>query len=90
MAIRYLPKGGNNPLKIECYCDASFNSPNENLTKRKTVSRAGFLIFVNGCLIKWFSKVISTTPQSTEEAELHALNEGVRYVEWIRMFLSAS
>ena len=70
-------------LKIEGYCDASYNSPNENLEKKRTRSRAGYLLFVNGCLIKWYSKVIRLTVQSTEEAEVIAANELCRDVKWL-------
>jgi hypothetical protein len=38
--------GRKQPIKIEAYCDASYNSPNENLTKRKTQSRAGYLVMI--------------------------------------------
>ena len=70
-------------LKIEAYCDASYNSPQENLEKKKTRSRAGYLLFVNGCLVKWYSKVIRLTAQSTEEAEVIAANELCRDVKWL-------
>jgi hypothetical protein len=70
-------------LKIEAYCDASYNSPQENLEKKKTRSRAGYLLFVNGCLVKWYSKIIRLTAQSTEEAEVIAANELCRDVKWL-------
>ena len=70
-------------LKIEGYCDASYNSPCENLEKRQTKSRAGYQLFVNGCMIKWYSKVIRLTAQSTEEAEVIAANELCRDVKWL-------
>ena len=73
----------NGELKVEAYCDASFNSPNENLSKTKTQPRAGYLVFVNGCLIKWYSKLIRLTPQSTEESEVIAANELVRFLKWL-------
>ena len=75
-------------LRIEGYCDASYNSPNENLKTKKTKSRAGYLLFVNGCLIKWYSKVIRLTAQSTEEAEVIAASELVRDVKWLIGILS--
>jgi hypothetical protein len=80
-------KQAQGTLRIVCYCDASFNSPTENLTKRKTVSRAGYLVFVNGCLIKWYSKIIRRTPQSSEEAEVIAMNELLRFLKWFCDFL---
>ena len=81
-AIVY-PKKKSRMLQIEAYCDASFNSPNENLTKKKTRSRAGYLVMINGCLVKWYSKLISLTPQSTEEAEVIAANELIRFLTWL-------
>ena len=73
---------GDSKLAITAYSDASYNSPNENLSKRKTQSRAGYLVFINGCLVKWYSKLIRLTPQSSEEAEVIALNELVRFLKW--------
>lgn len=82
------PRSDEKILKIEGYCDASYNSPNENLETKKTRSRAGYLLFVNGCLIKWYSKLIRLTAQSTEEAEVIAANELVRDVKWLTGILS--
>ena len=74
---------GTDLIKVDAYCDASFNSPNENLTKKKTQSRAGYIVLVNGCLVKWYSKLIRLTAQSTEEAKVIAANELVRYLKWL-------
>jgi hypothetical protein len=81
-SITFGGSGGEALLKIDTYCDSSFNSPHENLTK-KTQSRAGYLVFMNRCLIKWYSKLIRLTPQSTEEAEVIAANELLRYLKWL-------
>ena len=43
-------------VKVELYMDASYNSLYEDLRKRKTVSRAGYVLDINNCLVRWYCK----------------------------------
>lgn len=71
-------RGRDKNFKIDIFVDASHKSPQEDLK-----SRAGYMLFVDGCLIDWYSKRLSLTAQSTEEAEVYAANEGAKTVLWI-------
>ena len=70
-------------FKIEIYVDASFNDPNQG-----NKSRSGYLLFVNGCLIAWYSKKQSILAMSTEEAEVYAANEAAKSVQWLINFMN--
>jgi hypothetical protein len=69
-------------FKIEIFVDANFNDP-----QLKNKSRSGYLVFVNGCLLNWYSKKQSIMALSTEEAEVYAANEGARSIAWLLNFL---
>jgi hypothetical protein len=70
-------------LKIEIYVDANFNDPH-----LKSKSRSGYVLFVDGCLIVWFSKKQSLLAISTEEAEVFSANEGAKLILWLIKFLN--
>ena len=70
-------------LKIEIYVDANFNDPH-----LKSKSRSGYVLFVDGCLIVWFSKKQSLLAISTEEAEVFSANEGAKSILWLIKFLN--
>jgi hypothetical protein len=74
-------------MTIEVYSDASYLSPNENRSVKKSASREGYSVFLNGCLIDWKSKRIVLTAQSAMEAEVIALNEAVNYVKWLKKLM---
>jgi hypothetical protein len=68
-------------LKIEIYVDANFNDP-----ELKSKSRSGYLIYVDGCLIGWYSKKQTLLASSTEEAEVFSANEGAKSILWLIKF----
>ena len=70
-------------MKIEIYVDANFNDPH-----LKNKSRSGYLIFVNNCLVTWYSKKQSLLALSTEEAEVFAANEAAKSVAWLLNLLN--
>lgn len=76
------PKKNDGKLKIELYCDSSHKSPHEPESSRSK-SRGGHLLFVNGSLISWQSKLQNLVAQSSEEAEIIAMNDGVRMLKWL-------
>jgi hypothetical protein len=76
-------KTKDDKLKIEVYVDANFNDPH-----LKNKSRSGYLIFVNNCLVSWYSKKQSLLAMSTAEAEVFAANEAAKSVAWLLNLLT--
>ena len=76
-------KNNQDKFKIEIFVDANFNDPH-----LKNRSRSGYLLFVNDCLLSWYSKKQSILALSTEEAEVYAANEATKSVVWLINFLS--
>lgn len=69
-------------LEPKCYTDASYAQEYD----RK--SRSGYIFFVFGCPVIWYSKKQSVTALSSTEAELYALVEGIKEASWMRSFLA--
>jgi hypothetical protein len=63
--------------------DANFNDPH-----LKNRSRSGYLLFVNNCLLSWYSKKQSLLASSTEEAEVYAANEAAKSINWLMNLLN--
>ena len=89
LKFRKAPNQPHSPLQptingndINCFTDASWAGCIET---RKSVS--GMLVYVFGNLVVWSSKQQSIVAHSTFQAELIALDSGVREVVWERRFL---
>ena len=70
-------KANNGKIKIDAYCDASYNSEYDGK------SRTGLIIMVNDMPVVWFSKKQSVVALSTAEAEYMAYCMGCRYLRWV-------
>ena len=74
-------KPEHSKLKIECYCDADFaglqryEDPGDSSCVQ---SRTGFIIFMNGCHVQWYSKLQTDIVTSTMEAKYSALSTAMR------------
>lgn len=66
-------------ITIEIYSDSTWNSDRD--TSR---SRTGYLIYLNGCLIAWKSKLQPMVTLSSTEAEYVALNDAAKEGIWVR------
>jgi hypothetical protein len=51
LRLVYENKNTEKKFKIEIFVDANFNDP-----QLKNRSRSGYVVFVNGCLLSWFSE----------------------------------
>ena len=69
--------------KIEIYTDADYGNDPESFR-----STTGFLVFFNGDLIAWESKLQRVVALSSCEAEFMALTEATKEALWIKSFLS--
>ncbi len=76
------PKDINAKFKIEVYAHSNYNAHLESKT------RSGYLIFVDNCLVSWYSKKQSLTAMSTEEAEVFAANEAAKSMSWLMNFMN--
>jgi hypothetical protein len=74
------PKG----IKIDCYADADFAGlwgyEHEQDPRTSVKSRTGYVIFIQGCLIVWKSKIQGDVATSTTESEYNALSMIMRDV----------
>ena len=76
------PQGDSEPDPFQVYSDASFGD-----CPRTRRSTGGFIITLFGGAIDWRSKRQSCVTLSSTEAELHALTDAVREVQyWRRIF----
>jgi hypothetical protein len=77
------PKDTDAKFKIEVYADSNYNDAH-----LESKSRSGYLIFVDNCLVSWYSKKQSLTAMSTEEAEIFAANEAAKSIAWLLNFMN--
>ena len=71
-------------VKVEVYVDATY------LSEPKMKSMYAYLIFVDGCLIKWRSKILKERPESVCEAEylgLYHVSKELRYILKVLEFM---
>ena len=72
------PTEASNEVQLAAYTDASWADDRE--TGRTTY---GYLVFINGSLVSWKSKLLRPVALSTCEAEYMSLSEVTREVMWI-------
>jgi hypothetical protein len=65
--------------QVAVYTDSDFASDSSD---RKSI--AGYAVMMNGALLSWRSRKIAHVTRSTEESEIHALDEGAREALWFR------
>ena len=71
-------------IKVEVYVDATY------LSEPKMKSMYAYLIFVDGCLIKWRSKILKERPESVCEAEylgVYHVSKELRYILKVLEFM---
>lgn len=81
ITTKVLLKGGETNI-LTVYCDADWASDQD---ERKSVS--GYVIYLGRSIVTWGSKKQHCIALSTMEAELIALNEGVKEALWIASLL---
>jgi hypothetical protein len=74
---------GERTMKIQALCDADWGG---ELDERK--SRSGYLIYVNGCLVSYSSKLQKTVSLSSAEAEYFAISVATQEIIWIHQVLT--
>ena len=67
----------NSNIRLDIYVDSSF----ANGVNRKSIN--GYIIFINGNLVHWKTRVSSMVCQSSTEAEFVAVAIAMKDVEWI-------
>ena len=72
-----------NTVVLEGFCDADWGG---DLDDRK--STTGYCLFLNGCLVSWYSHKQATVAQSSAEAELMGATDIVKEIMWMRQILS--
>ncbi|GKD98920.1 retrotransposon protein, putative, ty1-copia subclass [Tanacetum coccineum] len=70
-------------LRVECYCDAGFETDRDD-----TKSQTGYVFVLNGGAVDWKSSKQSTTAMSATESEYIAASEAAMEAVWIRKFIS--
>jgi transposase InsO family protein len=70
-------------VTIRVYSDADWAGDKET---RK--SRSGYIVFINGSPVSWFSKKQTCHALSSCEAEIVAMTEAIKECMWLRSFLS--
>jgi hypothetical protein len=73
----------NRKVKLEGYCDADWGG---SLDDRK--STTGYCLFLNGCLVSWYTHKQPTVAQSSAEAEYMAATDIVKEIKWMKMILT--
>ena len=71
-------------VEVEVYVDATY------LSEPKMKSMYAYLIFVDGCLIKWRSKILKERPESVCEAEylgVYHVSKELRYILKVLEFM---
>ena len=74
--------GGEEHLTVTGYCDAGFQTDNDDLK-----SQTGYVFMLNGGAVCWKSSKQETTADSTVEAEYMAAGEAGKMGIWIREFV---
>ncbi|KAH9089385.1 hypothetical protein LEN26_019217, partial [Aphanomyces euteiches] len=75
-------KSDKEDFTIDLYVDADY--ANDTSTRRST---SGFLLFLNGCLISWKSKLQIIVALSTCEAEYISMSYGLQEALWLKSLL---
>ncbi|KAH9078395.1 hypothetical protein Ae201684P_019484 [Aphanomyces euteiches] len=75
-------KSDKEDFTIDLYVDADY--ANDTSTRRLT---SGFLLFLNGCLISWKSKLQNIVALSTCEAEYISMSYGLQEALWLKSLL---
>jgi hypothetical protein len=81
--LMYEKRVSSNDIHVNAYCDSDYANSKED---RK--STTGYCVFINGNLISWATRKQPTVAQSSCEAELLALSDVVKEVEWVIMLLT--
>ena len=82
LALRFSNNDLTNSVNITAYCDADWGGD-----KSDRKSTTGYCVFVNDNLISWCTKKQQTVALSTAEAELMAMVEVAKEVEWLIQML---
>ena len=72
----------NNEIIIEAFCDADWGG---DLDDRK--STTGYCVFINGCLVSWYTHKQPTVALSSAEAELMGAVDVVKEIKWMKQML---
>ncbi|KAH9140730.1 hypothetical protein AeRB84_015057 [Aphanomyces euteiches] len=75
-------KQDSTEFTIELYVDADY--ANDAITRRST---SGYLLYLNGCLISWKSKLQNIVALSTSEAEYISMSYGLQEALWLKSLL---
>jgi len=72
----------DNEICIEAFCDADWGG---DLDDRK--STTGYCVFINGCLVSWYTHKQPTVALSSAEAELMGAVDVVKEIKWMQQML---
>lgn len=73
----------DNEICIEAFCDADWGG---DLDDRK--STTGYCVFLNGCLVSWYTHKQPTVALSSAEAELMGAVDVVKEIKWMQQMLN--
>ncbi|GJS33658.1 retrotransposon protein, putative, ty1-copia subclass [Tanacetum coccineum] len=76
-------KNPSTKLRVECYCDAGFETDRDD-----TKSQTGYVFVLNGGAVDWKSSKQSTIAMSATESEYIVASEAAMEAVWIRKFIS--
>ena len=68
----------NGPIELKGFADASFAE------EQGRKSRSGYSVFIDDCIVSWFSKKQTIVALSSTEAEYVALSEIAKEILWMR------
>ncbi|TLX69409.1 Ty1/Copia family ribonuclease HI [Labilibacter sediminis] len=78
----FLLYGGKEELKVEGYCDASFQTDRDDCC-----SQTGWVFMLNGGAVSWKSSKQKTVADSTCESEYIAASKAAKEATWMQNFI---